>query len=214
VSAPDRTQLFDRWAEYYDATIAAAQFPLDGYDQVLDEVVRSAEVTPHMQVLDLGTGTGNLAVRMVQAGCAVWGMDFSVKMLAKAQAKLPHSILVQADVLSDWPVELQRSFDRVVSAYVLHEFDLETKVRLLHRIATHHLTAGGRIVVGDVAFPTIEARIQASQRWSDSWDTDEFYWAGDEASVACARVGLHVTYKQVSSCGGVFTLARHNAETA
>jgi putative AdoMet-dependent methyltransferase len=214
MSPPDRAQLFDRWAEKYDATIAPTQYPFDGYDQVLDEVVRSAKVTPHMQILDLGTGTGNLAVRFVQAGCAVWGLDFSVKMLAKARAKLPHSVVVQADVLSDWPVELQRPFDRVVSAYVLHEFDLETKVRLLHRIATHHLTAGGRIVVGDIAFPNIEARTQASQRWSDSWDTDEFYWAADEASVACARVGLQVTYKQVSSCGGVFTLARHNAETA
>jgi trans-aconitate methyltransferase len=75
------------------------------------------------------------------------GIDFSAEMLAKAQAKLPHSILVQADLLSKWPMELQRPFDRVVSAYVFHEFDLETKVRLLHRIATHHLIAGGRIVV-------------------------------------------------------------------
>jgi len=107
--------------------------------------------------------------------------------------------------LSDWPVELQRSFDRVVSAYVLHEFNLETKVRLLHRIAAHHLAAGGRIVVADIAFPNFEARAQASQHWSDSWDADEFYWAADEAGAACARAGLQVTYKQVSSCGGVFT---------
>ena len=205
MSQPDRTQLFDRWAEYYDATIARTQFPLVGYDQVLDEVVRSAEVRPHMQILDLGTGTGNLAVRFIQAGCVVWGVDFSAKMLAKAQAKLPHSTLVQADVLSDWPVELQRPFDRVVSAYVLHEFDLEAKVRLLHRTATHHLAAGGRIVVGDIAFADVEARTRAAQQWSDCWDGDEFYWAADEASVACARVSLKVTYKQVSSCGGVFT---------
>ena len=205
MSQTDRTQLFDNWAERYDATIAPTHFPFDGYDQVLDEVVRLAEVTPHMQVLDLGIGTGNLAVRFIQAGCAVWGVDFSAVMLTKAQAKLPHTVLVRADLLSDWPMELQRPFDRVVSAYVLHEFDLETKVRLLRRMATHHLTAGGRIVVADIAFPGVEERTQASQQWTDSWDADEFYWAADEASAACARVGLQVTYQQVSSCGGVFT---------
>jgi cyclopropane fatty-acyl-phospholipid synthase-like methyltransferase len=205
MSQTDRRQLFDRWAENYDATIAPTRFPFDGYDQVLDKVVRLAEVTPRMQVLDLGIGTGNLAVRFVQAGCAVWGIDFSVEMLTKAQAKLPHTVLVQADLLSDWPMALQRPFDRVVSAYVLHEFDLETKVRLLHGIAAHHLTAGGRIVVADIAFPSVEDRTQASQQWTDSWDADEFYWAADEASAACARVGLQVTYNQASSCGGVFT---------
>ena len=200
-------QLFDRWAQNYDATIAPylSRFPFDGYDQVLDEVVRLAEVTPQMQVLDLGIGTGNLAVRFVQAGCAVWGIDFSAEMLTKARAKLPHTVLVRADLLSDWPTELQRPFDRVVSAYVLHEFDLETKVRLLHRIAAHYLTTAGRIVVADIAFPSVEDRTQASQQLADSWDADEFYWAADEASAACARAGLQVTYKQVSSCGGVFT---------
>jgi len=205
----DRMLLFDRWAENYDATIAPTHFPFDGYDQVLEEVVGLAEVTPHMQVLDLGIGTGNLAVRFIEAGCAVWGIDFSVEMLTKAQAKLPHTVLVQAD-LRDWPMKLQRPFDRVVSAYVFHEFDLETKVRLLHRIAGHHLTAGGRIVVADIAFPSVEDRTRASQQWTDSWDADEFYWAADEASAACARVGLHVTYKQVSSCGGVFTFINTN----
>jgi len=205
MSQTDRTQLFDRWAENYDATIGPTRFPFDGYDQVLGEVVRLAEVMPHMQVLDLGTGTGNLAVRFIRAGCAVWGIDFSAAMLAKAQAKLPHTVLVQADLMRDWPMELQRPFDRVVSAYVLHEFDLETKVRLLHRIVAHHLTAGGRIVVADIAFPSVEDRTQASKQGADSWDADEFYWAADEASAACARVGLQVAYKQVSSCGGVFT---------
>lgn len=52
----DRTQLFDRWAETYDGTIAPTHFPFVGYDQVLDEVVRLAEVRPHMQVLDLSSG--------------------------------------------------------------------------------------------------------------------------------------------------------------
>jgi putative AdoMet-dependent methyltransferase len=208
MSQTGRIRLFDEWAESYDATIAPDRFPFEGYDRVLDQVVRSAEVTPRMHVMDLGIGTGNLALRFSQAGCAVWGIDFSTEMLAKAQAKLPNTVLVQADLLGDWPSELRRPFDRVVSAYVLHEFDLETKVTLLQAIAVHHLAAGGRIVVADIAFPTVEDRRRAAEHWADCWDQDEFYWAADEAGAACARVGLQVTYKQVSSCGGVFTFIR------
>ena len=206
MSQSDRIQLFDNWAKNYDATITSrdGKFPHGGYDEVLDEVVRLTEAKPHMRILDLGIGTGNLAVRFAHKGCAVWGIDFSVEMLAKARAKLPQAKLVRANLLSNWPAELQQPFDRVVSAYVLHEFDLQTKVSLLQRIASRHLSASGGIVIADIAFPTIAARIEASQHWANEWDADEYYWAADEAIAACEQAGLQATYKQVSSCGGVF----------
>jgi hypothetical protein len=56
-------------------------------------------------------------------------------MLAEAQIKLPGARLLQADLLGPWPAELDPPFDRVVSAYVFHEFDLTTKIGLLRRIA-------------------------------------------------------------------------------
>jgi hypothetical protein len=37
MSHAGRTQLFDRWAETYDATLAPTLFPFDGYDRVLDQ---------------------------------------------------------------------------------------------------------------------------------------------------------------------------------
>ena len=92
-------------------------------------------------------------------------------------------------------------FDRIVSTYVLHEFDLATKVGLLERLVRHQLTAQGRIVVGDISFVSMEALQQAG---ADHWDEEEHYWAADETIAACRRVGLRATYKQVSSCGGVF----------
>lgn len=209
MSETERTQLFDRWAETYDSVVASADgdFPFDGYEQVLDEVVRLAGVKPSTRILDLGIGTGNLAARFVQRGCAVWGTDFSAEMLAQTRAKLPHVHLVQANLLGEWPAELQLPFDRVVTAYVLHEFDLATKVSLLRRVASHHLAAGGCILVADIAFPTALAREAAAQRWADQWDQDESYWAADETIAACEEAGLQATYKQVSSCGGVFTFA-------
>ena len=211
MSQSDRVQLFDNWAESYDASVTHSdgEFPLCGYEQVLDEAIRLADVKPHIRILDLGIGTGNLAARLICMGCEVWGIDFSPKMLAKAHAKLPQAKLVQANLLSDWPAELKQRFDRVVSAYVLHEFDLETKVSLLQRIASQHLSAKGPIVIADVAFPTVAARTAASQHWA--FDEEEYYWAADEAITAIERIGLQATYQQVSSCGGVFTFTVRGA---
>jgi putative AdoMet-dependent methyltransferase len=79
-------------------------------------------------------------------------------------------------------------------------------VQLLRRLAEGHLAAEGRIVVGDIAFPTVAAREQAHARWADGWDEDEYYWAADEAAEACGRAGLSVTYRQISSCGGIFVI--------
>jgi putative AdoMet-dependent methyltransferase len=209
MSQTDRTQLFNNWAKDYDTAVASAEgdFPFDGYERVLDEVVSLAEVRPPMRILDLGIGTGNLAKRFLDRGCDVWGADFSVAMLAQTRARWPQINLVRTNLLDAWPAELELPFDRVVSAYVLHEFDLATKVALLRRVASHCLAINGYILVADIAFPTAVARSAASQRWADKWDEDEYYWAADEAIGACERVGLQATYKQVSSCGGVFTFA-------
>jgi ubiquinone/menaquinone biosynthesis C-methylase UbiE len=138
----DRVQLFDTWAQHYDDSLASTDgdFPFDGYERILDEVVTLAGVRPGMRILDLGIGTGNLARRFVQQDCEIWGVDFSTEMLAKARVKLPQVHLVQANLLAGWPADIQPPFDRIVSAYVLHEFTLEAKIDVLCR-ATQYLVS-------------------------------------------------------------------------
>lgn len=204
----NRERLFDYWAAVYDRSVGDAEgFPFDGYGRVLDTVVALAGVWPGTCVLDLGSGTGNLSARFVAAGCEVWGVDFSSAMISEAKKKVPDARFVRANVLESWPDELPQRFGRIVSAYVLHEFDLTTKVTMLQKLA-QRLTPDGRIVVGDVAFPTVEAREQARERWRDRWDPDEHYWAADEAEAAGWPAGLGLEYRQVSGCGGVFVMGR------
>ena len=199
----NRLPIFERWAERYDQSVQAKEGLFASYDLVLAEVVRSAGVKAGMRVLELGIGTGNLARKFVTLGCEVWGVDFSPAMLAKAREKVPQVTLIQMDLTGDWPKALQQRFDRIVANFVLHEFDLDTKISLLRRLANHHLVEPGLIVIGDVAFPTAEARRQSG---AESWDEDEDYWAGDEIISACAGTGLEVTYKQISWCTGVFVV--------
>ncbi len=212
MQSSNRIQLFDRWAQRYDDSLASTDgdFPFDGYERILDEVVMLAEVRPGMRILDLGIGTGNLAQRFVQQECVVWGIDFSPEMLAKARVKLPYVHLVQANLLVDWPDDIHPPFERIVSAYVLHEFTLEAKIDVLRR-ATQYLAPSGVILIADIAFPSVAIREATIRRvYGDSWDDDEWYWAADEAIAACENTSLHAAYRQMSSCGGIFIFQAKN----
>jgi cyclopropane fatty-acyl-phospholipid synthase-like methyltransferase len=201
-------ELFNVWAATYDHLLDAGTAPIsfEGYDDVLAEVVEQAQVAPGMSVLDLGTGTGNLAARF---GCEVWGMDFSENMLAKAQEKLSSLHVVLADLRAEaWPQSLDRRFDRIVSAYVWHDFNLAYKMGLLERLTKQYLTSQGRVVVADISYPDQTARTQAGAYWGRLWSEAEHYWAADETIVACKAIGLSCTYQQVASCAGVFVIER------
>lgn len=207
----ERRALFDRWALEYDQVLSEStgQYPFDGYDDVLSALVTLAKPEPGMMVLDLGIGTGNLAGRFVSQGCTVWGIDFSETMLDKARAKFSEINLVHADLLSEWPETLPAMFDRVVSGYVMHEFDMAAKLRLIHRVAERYLAPGGIILLADIAFPSVAARVAAAKRWADKWDKSEHYWAANETLEAIENTGLRLTYTQVSSCAGIFRISKH-----
>jgi len=204
-SERDRVNLFDAWAERYDRSIARDSFPLTGYDEVLDAIVRLAEIEPDHLVLDVGIGTANLAKRITVSGCELWGVDFSEEMLRRARAKLPSTHLVKADLLNGWPEGLPDQFDRIVSAYVFHEFADSVKLRLIEDLAAH-LASEGRILIGDVAFPNVKARDECHRTWRAAWDEHEHYWTAESMRVPLEDAGFAVAYEQVSFCGGVFSL--------
>jgi ubiquinone/menaquinone biosynthesis C-methylase UbiE len=196
---------FDTWAENYDQSISASPvFPFDGYEQVLDAVVTGAEAHPGQSVLDLGTGTGNLALRFADIGCALWCTDFSEPMLAKARQKLRKAQFFLHDLRQDWPDALSRRFDRIVSAYVFHHFELPKKLEIVKDLAANRLSPGGRLVIADLSFPNRAGMDAFARSVGDLWD-DEFYWLVDESLAAFADAGLRVGYVQVSACAGVYT---------
>jgi putative AdoMet-dependent methyltransferase len=204
---------FDAWAETYDASVAIDQFPFYGYPDVLKKTFALADARPGHTVLDLGTGTGNLAVLFARAGCDLWCADFSQPMLDRARAKLPTAHFVLHDLRHPLPSTFNRKFDRIVSAYVFHHFVLEEKIRILKSLALNHLSPGGIIIIADIAFHDQSALEKVKLAASDEWD-DEFYWLADESQSALHSAGLRADYVQVSAYAGIFLVRLLNGTRA
>jgi putative AdoMet-dependent methyltransferase len=205
---PFPVEEFDGWAENYDQSVLSSQnFPFTGYETVLDKVVELAKPETGMRVLDLGTGTGNLALRFQSLGCEIWGTDFSTAMLEKARPKLPRAQLFQADLRGEWPPTLNQRFDRIVSAYVFHHFELGEKVQIIEPLIHQHLEPNGCLIIADIAFQDQNALEAVKNAAGDEWD-DEFYWLADESIATLTQIGLGVEYIQVSSCAGIFSIQK------
>ena len=197
---------FDQWAESYDGDVVANdRFPFAGYPQVLKAVLRAAAPRAGMTVLDIGIGTGNLARLFADAGCRVWGTDYSPGMLAKARLKIPEATMVLHDLRGAWPSQLDRRFDQMVSAYTLHHFELAHKARMLAEMSRDHLEANGQIVIADISFPSLPDMQRFALDVGDLWE-EEPYWVAEQALGALADAGLSCSYQQVSACGGVYRI--------
>jgi putative AdoMet-dependent methyltransferase len=206
-SDPFPSSEFDDWATQYDQDVDGEGFPFTGYQRVLTEIVRLADVRGGMTLLDLGVGTGNLAELFLPSGCELWCTDFSSQMLEQARVKLPSAHLSLHDLRQPFPPSLQRRFDRIVSAYVFHHFEMDEKIMIIDRLIKESLIPGGCLVIGDISFPNQQTLDAVRQAASDQWD-DELYWVAAEALPALHAIHVEAAYFQISNCAGIYQLSR------
>jgi tRNA (cmo5U34)-methyltransferase len=120
-----------------------------GYERL--QAALAAEAVPAARVLELGTGTGETARRVLaRAPGAEWiGIDASEAMLGHARGALPGADLRVARLEDPLP---EGPFGLVVSALAVHHLDGPAKADLFARVA-EVLAPGGRFVLGDVVVP-------------------------------------------------------------
>jgi ubiquinone/menaquinone biosynthesis C-methylase UbiE len=81
--APNLDVMFAQYAASYDKVLPA----LTRYSEALDSHFTLTGAQEGMQILDLGAGTGNLTLRLLQAGASVTAVDKSEDMLTLLRKK-------------------------------------------------------------------------------------------------------------------------------
>lgn len=192
----------DEDAADYDHEVQEQSDPIRaGYEELLDWVATQIRDQQNGPILELGSGTGNLTLRLPEQAEIVC-VDISREMTRKLRAKLPaHRLTPQieiADVLAYVRKASDASFRAVVSTYTLHHLEEDEKDVLfgeLRRI----LTPGGVFIVGDLMFENAEARRRRLQREREQGNNeladdieDEFFWEIDRSLEGLRNVGFEV----------------------
>ena len=123
--------------------------------KIREDIVTSF-VRSGMAVLDIGCGTGDLAVRAAHAGAFVTGVDISQGMLAVARARVKknglenrvvfhHAGVVEIDSLFD-----EKSFDLVTATLVMSELSAEERQWALRELFGILKYDGNFLVVSEV----------------------------------------------------------------
>lgn len=144
-----RSISFDRAADYYDAT---RTLPQQHADDLTDLLTR--ELTGRSRCLEIGVGTGRIALPLHQRGAPLVGVDLSAPMLRRlignAGGQPPFPVLL-ADA-TNLPF-VDASYDAVLASHVLHLIpDWQAAAEEVLRV----LRVGGVLLVdfgGGVATP-------------------------------------------------------------
>lgn len=197
----------DEDAPDYDADVRNEAHPIRaGYNALLDWVAAAAAAAGSGSILELGSGTGNLTLRLtpkMEVAC----VDVSQEMMRLAQEKLPAErpvTYIQEDILAFFG-KPRGPYTAVISTYTIHHLTEEEKALLFEEIATA-LEPGGTAVFGDLMFENNAAkeayqamcRATGQEALAEDID-DEFFWNIETAVTKLQSLGFDVQTKQFSA---------------
>jgi putative AdoMet-dependent methyltransferase len=179
---------YDRWTATEEGLYYAR------YNDLLDLVVVRCKVHEGDRVLDIGTGTGELACRFARnRGCEVVGLDPSPAMIEAALRKgegISRGVVgfrvAEAPFLEiPYPI---RSFDAVASTQAFHHVHERHKPAAVREMA-RVLKEGGRLAIGDPMFHGKTDLQAALERWPDELE-DEYFAYLDTLAPMFHEAGL------------------------
>jgi ubiquinone/menaquinone biosynthesis C-methylase UbiE len=135
------------------------------------------------RVLDVGCGTGRLALALAEHGAKVWGVDSSEEMLGQARAVAGRSVGLKLGRAEALPFK-NGWFERVVLRLVVHLVDRERAFPEVARV----LAPGGRVVVATYA-PNHFERFWLTSVFPEVKELDLARFATPEALVQELRAG-------------------------
>lgn len=109
-----------------------------GFEQTRQDLIEQAKVETNHYVLDVGCGTGTLAVQLKRQYPAldIVGIDPDPKALRRAQAKARRgavSVKFDRGFADELPYE-DGVFDRVFSSFMFHHLDEQDREKTMHEV--------------------------------------------------------------------------------
>jgi tRNA (cmo5U34)-methyltransferase len=188
---------------HFDPTtyVDSIRADIPAFDEFQDAVGEATREVSAQTILELGTGTGETARRVLalHPGAMLVGIDESERMLDMARKHFAGEFRVSRleDPLPEGP------FDLAFSALAVHHLDGEAKRDLFRRVAAV-LVPGGTFVLGDVIVParSEDARIPLTPEFdrpdrldhlldwlAEAGFAAETAWAAQDLAVLRARRG-------------------------
>lgn len=130
MTTPPNSITFDRAASYYDATRG---FPAGIDQRAADLMAKTAGITSTSVVLEIGVGTGRLALPLAQRSGAYYGVDLSVEMM--------HGLLSKRSAYFGADIRLARG-DVMRLPLKTAYADFAVLVHILHLIPDPHAAVG------------------------------------------------------------------------
>lgn len=134
------------WKKYF--TVYDALNELYPYQDLASAITSRLDVRPGEKVLDVGSGTGNIACNIKTEGVQIYGIDISPVGVAMHRQKDPRAQLVVGDISQPLPYE-DSFFDKVYSNNTLYTIPRENREEVfkeMYRV----LKPSGKIVISNV----------------------------------------------------------------
>ena len=198
---------FDLWANDYDSSVQQSfesnEYLFAGYKEVLNTIYNRIRSKNGKMILDIGFGTGVLTQKLYEDGREIYGIDFSEEMIKLAKPKMPEAFLIKHDFTKGLPSNLkEKKFDFIISTYAIHHLTDKEKVDFIKELKVH-LTEGGEILLGDVAFETRRELEECRSKAGNDWDGDEIYIVKEELQ----KEHPNIEFKKISFCSGVCVIS-------
>jgi ubiquinone/menaquinone biosynthesis C-methylase UbiE len=132
-----RSPDFGPLAESYDRL----RPPDRNWRELLDRLVLAGDLAGR-RVLDVGCGTGGLALALAERGSRVWGIDPAEEMLAVARARVGRAVGLKRGRAEALPFK-DEWFERAVLRLVVHLVDRSRALPELARV----LASSGRVAI-------------------------------------------------------------------